>query len=144
MVAEPRRPVMGLDVPTCRDCATPRKSTPWTVRVISTVVGLLSVVTSYGAIYFSFYFEDPNPGVGSWVFVTALLAINVVAAVAAVGLYRGSRSAWKVLLAYGVAGILWCIAKLVFWSEEESLVFGAANVLALWLMTARPTRTDVA
>ncbi|HEY0774986.1 MAG TPA: hypothetical protein VGD51_12935 [Nocardioidaceae bacterium] len=43
-----------------------------------------------------------------------------------------------------MAGILWCIAKLVFWSEEESLVFGAANVLALWLMTARPTRTDVA
>lgn len=50
-----------------------------------------------GAIYFSFNFEDPNPGIGSWVFVTAFLAIDVVAA--------------------------------VFWSEEESLVFGAANVL---------------
>jgi hypothetical protein len=49
----------------------------------------------------------------------------------------------KALLAYGVAGILWCIAKLVFWSEEEALVFGAANVLALWLMTARSTRDHV-
>lgn len=124
--------------------ARPTGRTPWTVRVISTVVGLLSVVTSYGAIYFSFYFEDPNPGVGSWVFVTAFLAINVLAGVAAVGLHRGSRSAWKVLLAYGAAGILWCIAKLVFWSEEESLVFGAANALVLWLMTARPTRAHVA
>lgn len=125
------------------DNLTARRA-PWTVRVISAVVGLLSIVTSYGAIYFSFYFGDPDPGVGTWAFVTAFLAINVVAAVAAVGLHRGSSVAWKVLLGYGVAGILWCIAKLVFWSEEESLVFGAANVLALWLLAARPTRAHVA
>lgn len=125
------------------DNLTARRA-PWTVRVISAVVGLLSIVTSYGAIYFSFYFGDPDPGVGTWAFVTAFLAINVVAAVAAVGLHRGSSVAWKVLLGYGVAGILWCIAKLVFWSEEESLVFGAANALVLWLMTARPTRAHVA
>lgn len=125
------------------DNLTARRA-PWTVRVISAVVGLLSIVTSYGAIYFSFYFGDPDPGVGTWAFVTAFLAINVVAAVAAVGLHRGSSVAWKVLLGYGVAGILWCIAKLVFWSEEESLVFGAANILALWLLAARPTRAHVA
>lgn len=125
------------------DNLTARRA-PWTVRVISAVVGLLSIVTSYGAIYFSFYFGDPDPGVGTWAFVTAFLAINVVAAVAAVGLHRGSSVAWKVLLGYGFAGILWCIAKLVFWSEEESLVFGAANVLALWLLAARPTRAHVA
>lgn len=125
------------------DNLTARRA-PWTVRVISAVVGLLSIVTSYGAIYFSFYFGDPDPGVGTWAFVTAFLAINVVAAVAAVGLHRGSSVAWKVLLGYGVTGILWCIAKLVFWSEEESLVFGAANVLALWLLAARPTRAHVA
>ena len=51
--------------------------------------------------------------------------------------------AWA-LLGYGVLGILWCIAKLVFWSEEESLVFGVANVLGLALLGARRTRDHVA
>ena len=101
------------------------------MKVLSTVILLLALVTSYGAIYFSFYFEDPDPGLGSWVFVIVFLAINVVAAASAVGLVRGSRLAWQVLVGYGVLGILWCIAKLVFWHETEALVFGAANVAAL-------------
>src|SRR3712207_4202620 len=84
---------------------------PWTVKVLSTLVLLLTIVTSYGAIYFSFYFENPDPGVGSYAFVVAFLAINVVAATAALGLLRGSARAWRVLLGYGVLGILWCIAK---------------------------------
>lgn len=117
---------------------------PWPVRILSTVVVLLSVVTSYGAVYFSFYFESPDPGVGTWVFATSFLAINVVAATSAVGLYRGSRRAWLVLVGYGVLGILWCIAKLVFWAETESLVFGVSNVLALWLLGTPATRRHVA
>ena len=101
------------------------------MKVLSTVTVLLALVTSYGAIYFSFYFEDPDPGLGSWVFVIVFLAINVVAAASAVGLVRGSRLAWQVLVGYGVLGILWCIAKLVFWHETEALVFGAVDVPAL-------------
>ncbi len=128
--------------------STPAPSTavtkaPWTVKVLSTVVLLLALVTSYGAIYFSFYFEDPDPGLGSWVFVIVFLAINVVAAASAVGLVRGSRLSWQLLVGYGVLGILWCIAKLVFWHETEALVFGAANVAALALLAARPTRRHV-
>lgn len=114
--------------------------TPWTVHVLGTVTLLLALVTSYGAIYFSFFFEDPDPGPGSWAFVAGFLAINVVAATSAVGLWRGRRLAWQVLVGYGVLGILWCIAKLVFWSETESLVFGAANVLGLALLAAPATR----
>jgi len=113
---------------------------PWTVHVLGAVTMLLALVTSYGAIYFSFYFEDPDPGLGSWVFVVAFLTINVVAASSAVGLWRGRRLAWQVLVGYAVLGILWCIAKLVFWSETESLVFGAANVLGLAFLAAPPTR----
>lgn len=122
--------------------ATDRKA-PWTVKVLSTVTVLLALVTSYGAIYFSFYFEDPDPGIGSWVFVTVFVAINVVATASAVGLVRGSRLAWQVLIGYGVLGVLWCIAKLVFWQETEALVFGAANIAALALLGARPTRRHV-
>lgn len=113
---------------------------PWTVRTLSTVVVLLALVTSYGAVYFSFFFEDPDPGLGSWAFAIGFIAINVVATGAAVGLVRGSRLGWRLLVGYGVLGILWCIAKLVFWSETESLVFGALNVLGLALLAAPRTR----
>ena len=113
---------------------------PWTVTVLTAVVLLLALVTSYGAIYFSFFFEDPEPGLGSWVFATGFLTINAVAALAAVALQRGSRTGWRLLVGYGVLGILWCIAKLVFWHETESLVFGAANVLGLLLLAAPRTR----
>jgi hypothetical protein len=116
---------------------------PWTVRVLAGVVLLLATVTSYGAVYFSFVYEDPDPGIGSWLFVVAFLSINVAAAASAVGLARGRRWAWTTLLAYGVVGILWCIAKLVFWSETESLVFGVANLAGLALLYAPPTRRHV-
>src|SRR5688572_6564729 len=105
---------MSIATPTAPATTT---STPWTVHVLGTIVMLLALVTSYGAIYFSFYFEDPDPGLGSWAFVVGFLSINVVAAASAVGLWRGRQLAWQVLLGYGVLGILWCIAKLVFWSE---------------------------
>ncbi len=120
-----------------------RTPAPWTVRALSTVVVLLVLVTSYGAIYFSFFYGDPQPGLGSWVFATCFLAVNAVAAVSAVALLRGSRRGWTLLLGYGVLGILWCIAKLVFWQETESLVFGAANLVALALLAAPRTRRHV-
>lgn len=120
--------------------STPARKAPWTVKVLSTVIVLLALVTSYGAIYFTFYFENPDPGLGSWVFVTVFIAINVLATVSAVALVHGSRTGWRVLVGYGVLGILWCIAKLVFWHETESLVFGTSNVLALGLLAAPRTR----
>ena len=50
---------------------------------------------------------------------------------------------WLALLGYGVLGILWCIAKLVFWQETEALVFGVSNVVALLLLAAPQTRRHV-
>jgi hypothetical protein len=123
--------------------APARAGAPWTVRVLAGVVLALAAVTSYGAIYFSFFFENPDPGLGSWAFAIGFLAINAVAATSAVGLLRGRGWAWQVLLGYGVLGILWCIAKLVFWAEIESLVFGAANIAGLALLYAPRTREHV-
>ena len=117
---------------------------PWTVTVLSTITLLLSLVTSYGAIYFSFFFENPDPGLGSWAFVALFLSINAGAAVSAVALLRGSRGGWLALLGYGVLGSLWCIAKLVFWQETEALVFGVSNVVALLLLAAPQTRRHAA
>lgn len=117
---------------------------PWTVKVLAGVVFLLALVTSYGAIYFSFFFESPDPGLGAWAFVAGFLGINVLATTAAFGLLRGRRLGWQLLVTYGVLGILWCVAKLVFWAETESLVFGVANVLGLALLAAPRTRAYVA
>lgn len=121
----------------------PARPAPWTVRAVATIVLLLAVVTSYGAIYFSFFFDSPDVGVGNWVFAAVFLAINVAAAAAAVGLVRGSLTGWRVLVGYGVLGIVWCIAKLVFWQEEEAMLFGAANVGYLALLAAHPSRRHV-
>ena len=120
--------------------AARRTRSPWTVRALAAIVLLLALVTSYGSIYFTFYFGDPQPGIGSWAFVTLFFTINAVAAVSALALLRGSRTGWQVLVGYGVLGILWCIAKLVFWQETEALIFGAGNVVALLLLAASRTR----
>ena len=123
--------------------STEARKAPWTVKVLSAVTVLLALVTSYGSVYFSFYFENPDPGLGSWIFAITFIAINVVATAAVVALVRGHRLGWQVLVGYGVLGILWCIAKLVFWHETEALVFGAANVLTLGLLAAPRSRRHV-
>ena len=117
--------------------------TPWQVRTLAAVVTLLAVVTSYGAIYFSFWFEDPDPGLGSWVFVTVFIGINITAVVAVAALVRRSRTGWRLLLGYTVLGMLWCVAKLVFWHETESLVFGVLDLACLALLLAPRTRRHV-
>ena len=117
---------------------------PAAVWSAALITALLTVVTSYGAVYFSFFFEDPEPGLGSWVFVTVFIAINVCAAIAAAGLLRGHGTARWALVGYGVLGVIWCIAKLVFWSETEALVFGAANVLVLVLLFMPKVRSYIA
>jgi peptidoglycan/LPS O-acetylase OafA/YrhL len=114
--------------------------TPWQVRTLTVIVALLALVTSYGAIYFSFFFEDPDPGIGSWVFVAVFLGINVTAVAAVRALAQRNETGRRVLLGYGVVGILWCVAKLVFWQETESLVFGAFNLICLGLLVAPRTR----
>ena len=130
------------DQPVAVTTATATRS-PWQVRTLATIVTLLALVTSYGAIYFSFYFENPDPGLGSWAFVVGFLSINVSALVAVRSLLAGRAAGHRLLLTYSVLGILWCIAKLVFWAETEALIFGVLNVVCLALLTAPRTRRHV-
>ena len=117
--------------------------TLWQIRLVAVLTTLLVLVTSYGAIYFSFYFEDPDPGLGTWAFVTVFLAINVTAAVALAGVLRRSPRARTVLVGYGALGVLWSIAKLVFWQETEALVFGLVNLACIALLVAPSSRRHV-
>lgn len=113
---------------------------PMSVRVASTLTLLMAAVTSYGAYYFSFVFEDPQPGAGTYAFVTLFWAITLTASVAAVGLLRGSETARRVLVVYAWAEILWTVAKLVFWQETEALVFGVVSVGVLLVFRSRAAR----
>lgn len=112
----------------------------WAAAVLTV---LLALVTSYGAIYFTFYFEDPDAGAGSWVFVTTFIGIAIAGAASAVAMLRGSRTGRRVLLVYGVLGILWSIAKLVFWQETEAAIFGVVNVAIIGLILTRKARSHV-
>ena len=106
---------------------------PVAITVAAVVTVLHALVTSYGAYYFSFVFEDPDVTAFSYGFVALFWAIAGTGAAAAVQAARGSERARRVLVGYCAAGILWTIAKLVFWSEEEALVFG---VVALGVLLA--------
>ena len=101
---------------------------PASVVAAAVVTVLHALVTSYGAYYFTFVFEDPEPTLFSYGFVALFWAIAGTGAVAAVRTAQGSESGRRVLVAYCAVGIVWTAAKLVFWSETEALVFG---VLAL-------------
>lgn len=131
-----------LSSPTAATTATSRP--PVTLWLTTVLTVLLALVTSYGAIYFSFYYEDPDPGIGSWTFVVVFISVAIAGALSAIGALRGSRTGWRALVGYAVLGILWCIAKLVFWQEEEALVFGAVNLLILGLLFGRQVRDHVA
>ena len=118
----------------------PAVRSPWQVRTLVAIVTLLALVTSYGAIYFTFFFEDPDPGLGSWVFVTVFLGLNLTAVAAVRAVLSGSGTGRKVLIGWTVLGMLWCVAKLVFWHETESLVFGVLDLACLLLLLAPRTR----
>ncbi len=113
---------------------------PTGVRVACVLTLLMAAVTSYGAYYFSFVFEDPQAGLGTYAFVTLFWAITLTASVAAVGLLRGSETARRVLVGYGWAEIAWTAAKLVFWQETEALVFGVVSVAVLLVFRSRSAR----
>ena len=97
--------------PTTPDHLEVTGRSPWTVKVLVAITALLVLVTSYGAIYFSFYFENPDPGPGSWVFVSVFLAINVLTP-KFVG-HQVSLNALTVTIAMMFWGWLWGAAGLI-------------------------------
>jgi hypothetical protein len=110
------------------------------VALAAVLVTLLALVTAYGAFYFSFVFENPPVRPGAVVFVAAYWALDAAAVAAGIGLLRGRRLGRQALLAYVVWGVLFCMAKIIFWHETEALVFGGASLVLLALLAAPSTR----
>ena len=112
-----------------------------TSAVVAAVVTVLhALVTSYGAYYFSFVFEDPEATLFSYGFVALFWAIAATGSVAAVRTAQGSESGRRLLLAYCGLGLVWTAAKLVFWSETEALVFGVVALGVALVARSRAVR----
>jgi hypothetical protein len=116
------------------------RRSPWTVKAAIAAVSLLALVSSYGAIYFSMFYADVDPGIGSYVFVTLFVAANITALVSATVLRTGSRRAWQVLLGWSGAAALFTLVKLVFFHESDAVVFGVVTAIVVTLLTAPRTR----
>lgn len=98
-------------------------------------------VTTGGAIYFSlFWAEAPDPSVWTVLFAVGFAAVSVLAVVAAVALARGSERGRRGVIAYATFGILFTLAKLIWWQETEAIVFGALDIVLLLLVSGRPMR----
>jgi hypothetical protein len=114
---------------------------PVTATVALGLTPLIAVVTSGGAVYFSLLWSEA-PAVTVWtvLFAVAFVAIAVAGIIAAIALSRGSERGRRGVIAYAAFGILFTLAKLVWWQETEAIVFGALDVVLLLLVSARRVR----
>jgi hypothetical protein len=114
---------------------------PMAATVALVVTSLIAVVTSGGAVYFSLLWAQAPP-VTVWtvLFAIAFVAIAIGGVLAATALARGSERGRRGVIAYAAFGILFTLAKLVWWQETEAIVFGALDVVLLLLVSARRVR----
>ena len=125
------------DAPTATEA---RHRPPVRLTAVAAVTTLHSLVTSYGAYYFTFVFEDPQPVWWSYLFVGVFWALALSGATAAWCAVRGSERARRLLVAYCGLGLAWTAAKLVFWHETEAMVFGVVGLCVLLVARSRAAR----
>lgn len=114
---------------------------PVGVTIALVLTPVIAAVTSGGAVYFSLLWSQAPP-VTVWtvLFAVAFVAIAIGGVIAAIALARGSEHGRLGLIAYAGFGILFTLAKLVWWQETEATVFGALDVALLLLVSGRRVR----
>jgi hypothetical protein len=114
---------------------------PVAATIALVLTPLIALVTSGGAIYFSLLWSEA-PAVTVWtvLFAVAFVAIAIAGIIAAIALSRGSERGRRGVIAYAAFGILFTLAKLLWWQETEAIVFGALDVALLLLVSARRVR----
>jgi hypothetical protein len=128
-----------------KNTVSDRRHRPATVWVATVLTYALAAVTSYGATYFTLFWEGaPQRSVGTVLFVVAFIAVAVTGVAAATNVFKGSNTARKVLIGYALFGICFTVAKLIWWQETEATVFGAADVALIALAMSRSVRSYTA
>lgn len=101
----------------------------------------IATVTTGGAIYFSlFWAQAPAPSVWTVLFAVGFAAVSALGVVAATALARGSERGRRWVIAYATFGILFTLAKLIWWQETQAIVFGALDIALLLLVSTRRVR----
>lgn len=118
-----------------------RVTRPATVVAALLLTVAIAAVTTGGAIYFSlFWAEAPAPSVWTVLFAVGFAAVSALGVVAAVALARGSERGRRGVIGYATFGILFTLAKLIWWQETEAIVFGALDIALLLLVSSRRLR----
>lgn len=125
------------------DLVADRTDTRPPAAAVATLVltALLATTTSAGAVYFSLLWSQA-PAVSVWtiLFAVGFVAVAVVGVAAAVALVRGSERGRRTVIAYATFGILFTLAKLIWWQETEAVVFGAGDIALLLLASRQGVR----
>ncbi len=119
-----------------------RQGTRPTAVVVALLLTLaIAAVTTGGAIYFSlFWAQAPAPSVWTVLFAVGFAAVSALGVVAATALSRGSERGRRWVIAYATFGIVFTLAKLIWWQETEAIVFGALDIALLLLVSSRRVR----
>lgn len=115
---------------------------PVAVTAVLVLTSLVAAVTSGGAIYFSLFWSEA-PAVNAWtvLFAVAFVAVAVAGVLAAWALVHGSERGRLGVIGYAAFGILFTLAKLIWWQETEAVLFGALDVALLLLVSGRRVRS---
>ena len=130
--------------------ATAPAPAPWTVHVAAVPLALMAAVTCVGAVYFGTHPDpvrpDTAPAAGSWqawTLIVVLLGYAVTALATVPGLYRRSRTAWTVALAFLAAHGLFGALKFFGLGEDAALTFLVVDLVVLAGLLAPATRAYV-
>lgn len=121
--------------------APTHRTRPVSVIAVLALTVLIAVVTTGGAIYFSLLWDEaPDPSVWTVLFAVAFAAISMMGVAAAIGLARGNEHGRRGVIVYATFGILFTMAKLIWWQETEAILFGALDIALVLLVSSRRVR----
>lgn len=101
---------------------------------------LYTAVTSISVVYFGLIDAAKPPLAAGLGFVALYWSANAIGAAGSIGLLRGRELGRRVLLGYGVYGILFSLAKIFIWHESAAFGFGALDLVLIALAAAPATR----
>jgi hypothetical protein len=101
----------------------------------------IAAVTTGGAIYFSLFWADaPDPSVWTVLFALGFAAVAALGGLAAGAMARRRERGRRGVIAYATFGILFTLAKLIWWQETEAITFGVLDIALLLLVSSRRVR----
>jgi hypothetical protein len=117
-----------------------RRRPPVTAVAAAALQLLYSVVTTVAVFYFSLVDAAKPPLAAGLGFVALYWSANAIGIAGSIGLLRGRELGRRVLIGYGVYGILFSLAKIFIWHESAAFLFGALDLVLIGLAAAPASR----